>query len=191
MPYTPQTQLSAPARDSAEIWRTALGAVMVTGFYFAGVFAAAFVMVSMLGQSTTRTLTREDTPLGMIVLLTSYGLLIFAVFATMRVLHRRDARSLLGPLVAARRDFLRVALPLLGLTLLLLPLTTGSDQVGRHLSLSTWLLWLPLALPAILIQSGAEELVFRGYLQSQLSARLRSPLIWIGLPSLLFGLLHL
>lgn len=49
---------------------------------------------------------------------------------------------------------------------------------------------MPLALPALLIQTGAEELIFRGYLQSQLAARFRSPVIWMVLPSALFAVLH-
>ena len=47
--------------------------------------------------------------------------------------------------------------------------------------------WLPLALPAILVQTAAEELAFRGYLMQGLAARFRSPLVWWLLPALLFG----
>ncbi len=43
---------------------------------------------------------------------------------------------------------------------------------------------------ACLIQTGAEELVFRGYLQQQLAARFASPLIWMVLPALIFGAVH-
>ena len=32
--------------------------------------------------------------------------------------------------------------------------------------------------------------MFRGYLQSQLAARFAHPLVWMGVPSILFGLLH-
>jgi membrane protease YdiL (CAAX protease family) len=42
----------------------------------------------------------------------------------------------------------------------------------------------------LLIQVSAEELLFRGYLQSQLAARGLHKSIWILLPSVLFGLLH-
>ena len=52
------------------------------------------------------------------------------------------------------------------------------------------LLLLPLALLAVLIQTSAEEILFRGYLQQQLAARFRSPVIWMVAPALLFGVLH-
>ena len=40
------------------------------------------------------------------------------------------------------------------------------------------------------MQVTAEELLFRGYLQQQLAARFRSPVIWLVLPSAAFGILH-
>ncbi len=58
------------------------------------------------------------------------------------------------------------------------------------LSFGTWILILPIALIAIAIQTGAEELLFRGYLQQQLAARFASPVVWAVLPALIFGLLH-
>ena len=42
----------------------------------------------------------------------------------------------------------------------------------------------------LLIQTGSEELLFRGYLQSQLAARLPHPAAWLILPSALFALGH-
>jgi membrane protease YdiL (CAAX protease family) len=53
-----------------------------------------------------------------------------------------------------------------------------------------WALWLLPALAAVALQTGAEELVFRGYLQSQLAARFASPFAWAVAPSLLFGAVH-
>jgi membrane protease YdiL (CAAX protease family) len=54
-----------------------------------------------------------------------------------------------------------------------------------------WLLLLPLTILALLIQTGAEELLFRGYLQQQLAARFRARIVWLFVPSILFGLVHL
>ncbi len=50
--------------------------------------------------------------------------------------------------------------------------------------------WLPWAAALVLVQTGAEELVFRGYIQQQLSARFRSPVVWLILPPVLFAVLH-
>jgi hypothetical protein len=53
-----------------------------------------------------------------------------------------------------------------------------------------WASFLPLALVGVLVQTGAEEVLFRGYLQQQLAARFASPLAWMVLPSVIFALLH-
>jgi membrane protease YdiL (CAAX protease family) len=50
--------------------------------------------------------------------------------------------------------------------------------------------FLPLALVGVLIQTGAEEVLFRGYMQQQLAARFSSPLMWMVLPSAIFAALH-
>ena len=42
----------------------------------------------------------------------------------------------------------------------------------------------------MLIQTGTEELLFRGYLQQQLAARFPAAWVWMGVPSLAFGMLH-
>lgn len=66
-------------------------------------------------------------------------------------------------------------------------------QSGSPLSFGGAMAWgwviVPL-LVLVLIQSGAEEVLLRGYLQQQLAARCRNPLIWFVLPSLAFGALH-
>ena len=54
-----------------------------------------------------------------------------------------------------------------------------------------WLVWLFPAALALLIQCGAEEMFFRGYLQTALAARFRAPALWLVAPAVLFGLLHL
>jgi hypothetical protein len=42
----------------------------------------------------------------------------------------------------------------------------------------------------VLIQTGAEEVLFRGYMQQQLAARFSSPIMWMMLPSAIFAALH-
>jgi hypothetical protein len=42
----------------------------------------------------------------------------------------------------------------------------------------------------VLIQTGAEEVLFRGYMQQQLAARFSSPIMWMVLPSAIFAALH-
>ncbi|MFC7399254.1 CPBP family intramembrane glutamic endopeptidase [Chelatococcus sp. GCM10030263] len=53
-----------------------------------------------------------------------------------------------------------------------------------------WLSWLvPFAL-ALMAQSSAEELLFRGYLVQSLAARFRNPWIWAFPPTIVFAFLH-
>ena len=54
-----------------------------------------------------------------------------------------------------------------------------------------WLLFLPIAIIGILIQTGAEEFFFRGFLHQFCSVYLRKPLLWLLVPSVLFGLSHM
>jgi membrane protease YdiL (CAAX protease family) len=49
---------------------------------------------------------------------------------------------------------------------------------------------LPLGLLLLFVQTGAEEILFRGYLQQQLAARFAARWVWFGLPAVIFTLLH-
>ena len=120
-----------------------------------------------------------------------FGLLIVALGLTLRIVHRRGLSSIIGPRALALRQFTRamgVMLLLYG-ALLFLPMPEGLEPVA-NLPASQWLMLLPLALTGLFLQVFAEELVFRGYLQSQLAARFASPLVWMVLPSVSFAMLH-
>ena len=69
-------------------------------------------------------------------------------------------------------------------------ITNYGETLLPNLPLSQWLGLLPLTLAFLLIQVSAEELVFRGYLQSQLAALGLHSFSWIVIPSVIFGLLH-
>jgi len=106
------------------------------------------------------------------------------------LLHKRKIPSLLGSTSNTIRDFGVAALIYLVLSLIIsLPVAFWEETTTQH-SLSSVLAFLPLALVLILIQTGAEEFVFRGYVLQQLAVRFKSPWIWIVLPSVLFGILH-
>lgn len=107
--------------------------------------------------------------------------------------HGQPPASLLGPLPLAGRQFSRAltALALLAAVLLVLPPWPIAAELERVNPLLPWLFWLaPMAL-LILIQTAAEELLFRGYLLQQIAARWQSPWAWMVAPSVLFGLLHI
>jgi membrane protease YdiL (CAAX protease family) len=140
--------------------------------------------------------TLGATPGVMAALLLSFGGLVVGVWVAVRLLHGRGLGSVIGHGPTALRHFAAGA-GLLALVngaalgaALLLAGGEGALAPVANLPPAVWLAWLPLALLGLAVQTGAEELVFRGYMQQQLAARFASPVIWAGLPSLLFGMLH-
>ena len=131
------------------------------------------------------------TPWGALVNLFAFALLIMALGLTMAAMHQRRWTQAIGPFGPALAQGRRVLLVLAALyaMIALIPMPE-SFAIQPNLSVRTWLTFLPLALLGLLIQVSAEELIFRGYLQSQLAARFSHPLIWMVLPSALFGMLH-
>lgn len=195
MRYEPHQSLIAPARLKPSPLRLGVGIMMMITVWLLLGHLMWSVIYAVLPPETSAqllsTLDEASTPGGVIANLLLFGLLIVALSVPLRVLHQRDLISLIGPVALAVMQFWRVlrVLALLFLVTFLLPMPEGFNP-DANLAFSTWLKLLPLTCLALLIQTSAEELAFRGYLQSQLAARFDSPLIWIGLPSLLFGALH-
>lgn len=191
--YAPFQLLTTPARETAQIWRIGLAIVMIAaGFVvFNGVFFAV-LSARTDWPEVSDALMFGNSPAGVWLMLLNFaGLLISLGVATV-LLHGRGVFSLLGPLRPALVDFGRAVrvLIILYAVIFLIPSPEGSDLM-RNIGLSTWVSLLPLSLALILLQIATEELVFRGYLQSYLGARFRSPLVWMVLPSAMFAVLHL
>ena len=126
----------------------------------------------------------------LVLYLLSFAGLILGAAAAARFLQHRSPLSLIGPRGFRAREFgLGVAVVLALGALSALPVLALAPPV-RQTDLGGWAAWLPLALPAVLVQTAAEELAFRGYLMQGLAARFRSRLVWWLAPALLFGLLH-
>ena len=176
----------APARARPALWRLLLGLMLVVGVYAATViaaFALAPVMTNDLAWAGT-------TPLSMSLMMGTFAGAVVGVFLAVRLLHARAPATLFGPRRRVMRDFglaLAVFGVAQGLNLCLWALVFDAAPVNR---LSHVLSWLPWAALIVLIQTGAEELVFRGYILQQLAARFRSPVIWFALPPVLFAVLH-
>ncbi len=115
-----------------------------------------------------------------------------ALLALVWLIHKRGFWSLVGPRVDAGRDLRRVVIAV-GIVLLLqepLRLWGEWDYIERMRPLDQWLILLPFALAALLVQVGTEEIYFRGYLQQQLGVLSESRWVWMVIPSALFGLAH-
>jgi uncharacterized protein len=184
-----------PARRKPQLWRFGLGMVLVVTIYAlwtVGVLVVAYFALAR-GQDPMLwmdALVAAETPGGTLVLLLTFVGMALGPMAAARWLHGRSAGSLFGPAVRTLRDFVVAAAIVLVVLGLSLGLWSLEYDAVPNLPLATWAMLLPLTLIGLLVQTGAEEILFRGYMQGQLAARFRSPIVWLVLPSLLFGLVH-
>ncbi len=184
----------APARARPQVWRLLAGLCLAGLGYALWSAGAVALYWGALGperpESWASALPDAETPAGAFVMLsTVLGMALGTVLAA-RLFHARRSATLFGRAPVVPRDFV-IAAGLVGVIYAAsLALWFARFDPVPQLDPGRWLALLPFALLAVLIQTGAEELVFRGYLQQQLAARFRSPLVWLLLPSLGFGLAH-
>lgn len=185
----------APARSHPQIWRLLAGLatiLLVYGAVVAAVLGGLWVFSPPEARGARlEQLALGTTPGGMMLLLLSFGGLILGTMLAARLWHKRAPATLIGrPAARVLRDFTIAGGILLAFNAIMLTLFGGGAELVAQTDPKLWLVLLPLALAGLMIQTGAEEIVFRGYLQQQLAARFASPLIWMVLPSVLFGFLH-
>jgi membrane protease YdiL (CAAX protease family) len=191
--WTPEfDQFTAPARPRAGLGWLILGCGVVMVVYIAcllGLFAA----ISLTTGEGEAWLLRVQTaagPTATLLLLTTFGGMVLGLWACLWLVHRRSLGSVIGEREPTGRDFRRATVIMFAGMAVSLVLFLGSAEVLPNLPLAIWASFLPLALLLIAVQTGAEEMLFRGYLQQQLAARFTSPLVWMLLPSVLFGAAH-
>lgn len=193
--YRPHESYIAAARPRAQLWRLVPAALVVIFFYLAPIAATLAYLAATLGPDLAEAMQARviqgSFPGAMLIVLYSFTGLALGTMAAVRLVHRRGAGTLFGPSPrATAKDFLAVILPLAALHLLIAVLALSDSTLKPGLTFIDFLAYLPFALAGVLIQSGAEELLFRGYLQQQFAARFRTPLIWMGVPSALFASGH-
>jgi membrane protease YdiL (CAAX protease family) len=196
MRYAAHERLVAPARRTAGLGRLGAGICLtVAVFLLLSILWSGLLPLLLGGADWAQVLqgvATATTPLGVLVNLFTFALLLAALAISLRAVHRRGLLSLVGPLPLAARQFGRalLAVGVLYGVLALVPLPDALTP-ERNLATATWLMFLPLGLAALFCQVFAEEVAFRGYLQSQLAARFGAPLVWLCVPALAFGVLHL
>ena len=182
----------APARRAPALWRLGVGIVVIAamwGFSTMGLFALFGLFGGPDGTAVwTEKLQSGQSPTATILFLLTFIGLAGGTALAARWLHRRPSGSLVGPRQGPAFAAGAAALMLVTVGTTLVP---SEIRLQPGSSTDLFLTFLPVALLALLIQAGAEEVAFRGYLQTQLAARFRSPIVWMVLPSLGFGLLHL
>ncbi|MGI9370656.1 MAG: CPBP family intramembrane glutamic endopeptidase [Ruegeria sp.] len=190
--YSAQEPLVAQARTYPEIWRLLAGLAIIAAVVLA-LNAGLFAFVSGMAPETwVLTLVTGSTPTAMLVLLSSFGFVVLGVFIAARQMQHRTLRSILGNLKTFMAQFWFVlrALLIVGVIVAVLPPYDMGAPLQSNLPLATWLAFLPLSVIAVLIQTSAEEVLFRGYLQQSLAARFQSPLVWLLVPAVLFAAGH-
>ncbi|WP_068312902.1 CPBP family intramembrane glutamic endopeptidase [Aliiruegeria sabulilitoris] len=198
MRYEPHRYFVAPAKGTAELWRTGAGAVLV---FVAGMalYQLSFALISnLIGPETTQLLVDnttfdKDSAFATIYILATFGFFGIGLAMVTSSIHHRSPATLFGPAAAVVSDAIRVTLSVGALYIVLSILLPKDIELVRNAELArrSWIAILPISLTAILIQAGTEELIFRGYLQQQLAARFPKMPLWIIVPSALFGLAHL
>ena len=193
MQYPAMEELVAPARAKSALWRFGLGLCLVVLVYLAGLALLYGVLVALGGVAGAKQwmarIAAGDSPTASLLVLISFVGMGLGPLLAARFVHRRPLWSLFGARMRLMRHF-ALAAGICGVVYGLGALVPSGDAPDRNLPTGLWLSVLPLAMLGVLIQTGAEEVLFRGYIQTQLAARFSSPLIWMGLPSMLFAVLH-
>ncbi|WP_170361657.1 CPBP family intramembrane glutamic endopeptidase [Ruegeria arenilitoris] len=190
--YAAHEGLVGDARARPELWRLAAGLGIVLVLYVT-LNAVLFAFVGQLLQpDQAQGLLQGTSTSAALILLLSFGFLTLGVAIAARQMQHRSLAAILGPRRLLLQQFWMVlrALVILGLIMAALPPYGMGETLTQNLALSTWLLLLPVSVIAVLIQTSAEEVLFRGYIQQCLAARFRSPAIWMGVPSVLFAAGH-
>lgn len=185
-----------PARRAPQLWRLGLGLVLIAAAWVGSTMALVGMLRVVAGPdgqaAWAARLQGGSSPTATVLLLLTFAGLAGGTVAAARWLHGRAPHTLVGHSRGwgQGRSFFVGAVALLVVVgaLSLVPVGIG---LAPNQPVVLFLSFLPIALAALLLQTGAEELAFRGYVQTQLAARFRSPVVWMVLPSVVFGLMHL
>jgi membrane protease YdiL (CAAX protease family) len=186
-PYRAFEQFVRPAWGRRERWRIL---IVLIGFEIA--LAITPDIIGALAPQWLADIYFEDGigPLSTVLLFLSYGITLGLFVVCVQIVHKRSLQSMLGPIPELIHNYRRAVIAVC-LVLLAVELAPPSmDETSHARDLAGWLGWIPFAIIAITLQSATEEIVYRGYLQQQLASLSSSRLVWMGLPSLLFGGVH-
>lgn len=193
MQYSAHADFVAPARARPEIWRGLLGLLLISVVYLLGILALFGILIATSGFEGANTwmamMMVGETPTSTLLVLATFVGMGLGPLLAARWLHKRSFGSVFGARKTVIRDF-AIAAGVCGILYAAMALLPSPVEPSPNLEMNLWLAFLPLALVGVLIQTGAEEVLFRGYIQQQLAARFASPLVWMVLPSICFALLH-
>ncbi|WP_424975823.1 lysostaphin resistance A-like protein [Dinoroseobacter sp. S124A] len=193
--WTPEfDRFAAPARARPALWRLFAGLALLVVVY-SGCLAGLFGLIALIGGEAAlvhwmQRVEQAAGPTATLLLLATFGGVILGLWAALRLVHGRGLATTLGPPGLGQRGFQRAALITAAGLVLSMVLFLPRIEILPNLPFAIWASFLPLALCLIAVQTGAEEMLFRGYLQQEIATRFANPLVWMLLPSILFGLAH-
>ncbi len=190
--YNPHERLVKLARPTASLGRLIIGIVLIV-FGFLALNIVYFSSLQNLPDwaEIRLELYNGTSARALWLTLLSFVPLLVALRVVLKMVHSRSLNTLMGQHHQVIQDFWRVfrVLILLFAVVGFLPYP-DSITPTQNKALGAWAALIPFSLVLIFLQIATEELLFRGYLQSQLAARFSNPVIWMLVPSMLFGLLH-
>jgi hypothetical protein len=189
------------------LWRLVLGIVAIviaTGLAFivvstawvvARTFDAGEIPLESEIEAEIISLMSGASPGAVVFTLLAWTGLWAGTWVGVRLLQRRRMQTLFGARAGLFwSDFARAAaaIAVAGILVEGLGILLGSgNSISRgSIPLGQWFVWLLPVAAATLVQTSAEEIVFRGYLMQTLAARFRNPLVWALIPFVLFVLIH-
>ena len=186
--YVAHSTFVRPALGSSDLGPVLIIVVLIE---FMFILAPAIVGAS-LPEAWFISYNAGVTPLSVIAQLLTFGLIAAALVLLVRKFHHRGFWSMVGPMDDTVRNLWIAGIAVFMLLLIqiaLPPWITSADIVETR-PLINWAAWIAPTIAVLLIQTGTEELYFRGYLQQQCAALSDNPWIWMGIPSVLFGAGH-
>ena len=186
-PYAPHERFVAPAIGAA------FGSVLLIMVVIELTFMSTpYVFGWFLLESLQQSYESGMTPFGAILQLISFGLIAATLLALVKWQHGRGFWSMVGPVTPTLHNLkiAGVAVFWLMLAQQFLPPWIAFAELELTRPIIGWAVWIIPTIGALVIQAGTEELYFRGYLQQQFAAVSDKTWVWIGVPSLLFGIGH-
>lgn len=158
----------------------------------ASFFMSPWLMTSALPDDLATAFENGSTPLSALAQLFSFALVAASLCIMVCGIHGRGFWSMVGPARPTIQHMKIAGLAVFWVLLAreFLPPWIAFDELAFTRPLFGWAIWIIPTIGALIIQAGTEELYFRGYLQQQFAVMSDSKWVWMGLPSLLFGLGH-
>ncbi|MGB0507720.1 MAG: lysostaphin resistance A-like protein [Pikeienuella sp.] len=182
------------AKPQTALWRLLVGLLIIIAGLVVLVLAASALLTLIAPRAAAEFMLQTmNTPGGTFFALSTFLLWPPAIWLGLKLMHKAPLRSLLSNFHHLDLKHYFVGLGLAFSIALLSIFGAGlifGMPIRNPINFETWGIYLLIAVPLLAVQTGAEELLFRGYLQRYLGARFSNAFFWAIIPTALFGALH-